>query len=450
MAGYYTVKRKLKPLSLGGAIRNPPFTAGVVYLDLGSPANGLFSDSTQQTTSWRTGRGYPTVEDVQSEIDTPSTEAGVFQYLRKLDNAADFNVYRPYDTGHTFQTTQKYIEGLTQPHIFGSSSGGAISYEGPLVPRSLSSGNAAWWDVGAFTSGRYGPSAIAATAPVNPTSTFGTGFYDSIIGGWPHLIGEQLAKQASILRKAGKEFLNLEFGWSPFVSDLRSSLGSALAVSNLLQQYQRDSGRVVRRYFRFPVEHTVLEDKTSPTGGVLQPSAISGANWFSMLNVGAATTRDVVFQERQIWFKGAYSYFLDAGSDPISRVGQYVDQAQHLLGLEWTPELLWQVSPWSWLVDWHTQIGNSIKNASLFATDGLVIRWGYLMCHTILKHNITVNGLTFSGRPIASTAVTFVTEDKQRVKASPYGFGVDSSGFSNFQWSILAALGLTKAPRSLW
>jgi len=45
--------------------------------------------------------------------------------------------------------------------------------------------------------------------------------------------------------------------------------------------------------------------------------------------------------------------------------------------------------------------------------------------------------------------VFFSHEKKTRVRASPYGFGLSLDGLSDKQWSILGALGLTKAPRSL-
>jgi len=38
---------------------------------------------------------------------------------------------------------------------------------------------------------------------------------------------------------------------------------------------------------------------------------------------------------------------------------------------------------------------------------------------------------------------------KERAKATPYGFGVDPATFSEWQWSILAALGLTLGPHKM-
>jgi len=42
-----------------------------------------------------------------------------------------------------------------------------------------------------------------------------------------------------------------------------------------------------------------------------------------------------------------------------------------------------------------------------------------------------------------------ITSVKQRSVATPFGFGLDPGAFSPKQWSIIAALGFSKAPRSL-
>lgn len=117
----------------------------------------------------------------------------------------------------------------------------------------------------------------------------------------------------------------------------------------------------------------------------------------------------------------------------------------HQLGLEPTPDVLWQVTPWSWAVDWFSNTGDVISNWSSFHIDGLVMRWGYVMEHTLITDTYSLIGArTFDGvaRPVSD--VTFVTETKVRRKANPYGFGVSYGALSAFQSSILVALGMSK------
>jgi len=415
----------------------------------------------QRTTSWRTGRGLPTVDTIEADTETPSTEAGVFQYLSQLDADESFNPSRPWDTGHPFSTSFQYFYGISVPSVNLYSQFLNVHYSGPLIPGSNSDHHSGYWPADTLPESRYGPAAIAATAPVNPASTFGQGFYETLLDGLPELgnLAEIWVDKAADFRAlAGSKYLSLEFDWLPFIGDIQSTVGALSHASSIIAQYQRDSGRIVRRNFRFPVQHSVLEHKVSSGGFVRAPNVFFGYEWgsgdstTSVCGTGTSTV-DLTTSVSQVWFKGAFSYFLQAGSDPLSKMSSYVSKAQHLSGLEMTPELLWQLAPWSWLVDWKTQIGNSIKNASNFQQDGLVIRWGYLMQETASEHTITAYniptfgfGATTSNPVLYDPAITYVNIDRQRVQASPYGFGVDPGGFNPFQWSILGALGITRAP----
>jgi len=103
------------------------------------------------------------------------------------------------------------------------------------------------------------------------------------------------------------------------------------------------------------------------------------------------------------------------------------------------------------LVDWFVDVGSMLSTASLLSSDGLVLRYGYLMQHT--RHTKTyrvTDGFQFNnGSRSGPVTNTLHRETKERVKATPYGFGLSLTGLSTRQWAILGALGLTKAPRIL-
>lgn len=123
----------------------------------------------------------------------------------------------------------------------------------------------------------------------------------------------------------------------------------------------------------------------------------------------------------------------------------------HLLGTRLDAETLWNLAPWSWLSDWKANIGDNIANASKLSEDGLVLRYGYLMSETISDHTLSLHGPIPDGvGSCGPISLTFSTVRKQRVRATPYGFGLDPNGFNVRQWSILGALGITKAPGKLW
>jgi len=159
-------------------------------------------------------------------------------------------------------------------------------------------------------------------------------------------------------------------------------------------------------------------------------------------------------QKTSVYYKGAYSYFVpgDHGGR-LAALKEFEEKANHLLGLELTPSLLWQLAPWSWLIDWKSQIGNSIKNFTAFQKDSLVLRYGYLMVTQTIIHDVTIHNLYtgYTTQPIdpVSPSASYITVRKERFRATPYGFGVDLNGLSARQWSILGSLGMTRSPKKL-
>jgi len=118
--------------------------------------------------------------------------------------------------------------------------------------------------------------------------------------------------------------------------------------------------------------------------------------------------------------------------------------SDHLLGWKVTPETLWNIAPWSWAVDWFTNTGDVMTNISNLGKDGLVLQYGYSMSHRlreargvgVFRERGSSNDITLSR--------TWLSEWKQRMPATPYGFGVDLGGLTPKQIAIVAALGLSK------
>jgi hypothetical protein len=150
---------------------------------------------------------------------------------------------------------------------------------------------------------------------------------------------------------------------------------------------------------------------------------------------------------RKIWFKGAFTYFLPTGYESRNRVDRAALFASEILGLEITPETIWNLTPWSWAADWVSNIGDVMSNVSDFASDGLVLRYGYLMENTIIKDTYTVTGTDLHRYGPTTIQNTFITEVKKRRRATPFGFGLDEGSFTPRQTAIIAALGISRGPR---
>jgi len=120
---------------------------------------------------------------------------------------------------------------------------------------------------------------------------------------------------------------------------------------------------------------------------------------------------------------------------------------QRLLGLDITPHLAWSLTPWSWLIDWYTGVGNMIANMQSLLQDSLVAKYAYIMRHRRVTHNY-LHAQPFlddtSGTKTVRAYGNITLEVKERAAASPFGFGLGNREFSDSQAAILAALGLSR------
>jgi len=257
------------------------------------------------------------------------------------------------------------------------------------------------------------------------------------------------------------EFLNLIFGIRPTISDMTGFLKATHALDRRVDQFIRDSGRNVRRQFHFPKERSESESVLS---GVFSPvGSITGVIGDSVLLRGAAPAfpvyetirRRVV--EREIWFSGAFTYQLPPWYETGNRQDR-IELTAKLLGSEPDLNTLWQLTPWSWAVDWFSNAGSFVKNLSSLAEYGTVLRYGYVMETTTVTDTYSAGKVLFTPTdpsvlaafkpPYPTVApLTVRTTVKKRVKANPFGFGVSWDGLSPIQLAIAAALGITRVVR---
>jgi hypothetical protein len=284
----------------------------------------------------------------------------------------------------------------------------------------------------------FGTSAIARVLPTNPNSSLSTALGELKKDGLPSIPGASMRERANIARRAGNEFLNVEFGWLPLISDIRAFADSVKRSRQLIDQYKRDSDRKIRRRY---TPAPITRETEIFTGGSGQCSAN-----YPVTGMTLSRTR-----HEQFSFSGAFRYHVPVGDDFYSRLRRYEQYSHRLFDTRLTPELLWNLAPWSWAADWFTNAGDVIHNISALGADGLVMQYGYAMRHSFIDEiatgtgNVTVGSYSKSG-PLA---LRVYSETKQRIPAHPYGFGIDDLSLSKTQLAILAALGLTRGQRSL-
>jgi len=274
-----------------------------------------------------------------------------------------------------------------------------------------------------------GSTAIARVAPTNPATDTAAAIGELLRDGLPSLPG----KEGNI----GSEYLNLQFAWSPTINDGRSFIKAIRHQGDIQDQISRDSGRLVRRRYEFPQEQSV---STSTQTGVY-PGYWDGPT-ADVVSTGTRVTTTTT--TKKTWFSGAFTYHI-----PKSAWGRTVYNLDRKYGLLPGLDTGWELTPYSWLVDWFSNAGNVIHNLNAFSEDGLVMAYGYVMQETIKKIDCSWTGNLSDN--FASTKHKYTLHDsiiyrtRARVQATPYGFGLTWDGFNPFQLSILAALGISRA-----
>lgn len=269
-----------------------------------------------------------------------------------------------------------------------------------------------------------GSTAIAAVLPTEPEWSAATFLGETLQDGIPKMVGFETWREKTLRAKqAGGEYLNVQFGWLPLVSDITQFAYAVRNSSTIIQQYRDNANKKLRRRFRFP---TVYSQITGQSNAAIRTAA--------SYPVGSTMTFYYRNRQEETWFSGAFKYYLPVGNSAGERFQRYLQYADKLLGVKLTPEVLWNVAPWSWAVDWKTDVGDVVRNYSHIGHDGLVLQYGYVMNHYLdMSQTISRYGYTLSKR-----------EKKVRLPATPYGFGVDLSKLSSKQISILVALGLSR------
>jgi len=261
----------------------------------------------------------------------------------------------------------------------------------------------------------------------------------------------------NLKKSAGSDWLNIQFGWVPLANDIRATVQVLLKLHMLLygqsDSYRRTRGgdlgswaRVVDTPFSRGLSFNSPLNTTSgsspylvnPTGGspLLAPPPIPSGlgDWSRSCRVQAD-------------FRFSAKYH--RGARPNSRERGFLERATELLGLEVTPAVLWELTPWTWLLDWGSNLGSVASNLSLLDWSNVLLDYAYLTFVVKTTGSVSVK-LPFT--QISSTTSVdktylvqgFESIEKVREQASPYGFSVSWDGLSPFQLSILAALGMSR------
>lgn len=372
--------------------------------------------------------------------------------LKPTDMNTQLAMLRDLDIGGTFWTERQNYVHNHAPLVKASSDvvfgGLQWVYNGPVFPyiSNIDKDSPVWPATPDFPDHiqfirAMGATAISRTVPTAPSFSLITALGEIRNDGIPTILGGAFLKArklSQLPKTAAGEYLNFEFGWKPFIADIRKLCSSVMKSEKILSDYEKGSGKNIFRHYEFPEDVSVTTSEPE-MGSVLYPAL---ATYCYDSYQGSLTK--TVKTERKVWFEGTYRYNVPSGDDVRSQIASAASKAEHLLGLRITPEVLWNLQPWTWLVDWFLNIGDLLTNFSAFGTDELMLKRGYVMCSTNTTVTYTHQGTVYKNGGPGVVSQSFSGESKLRLRASPWGFGVTFEEFTPRQIAILAALGITQ------
>jgi hypothetical protein len=354
------------------------------------------------------------------------------------------------DIGGDFTTIKQYVGG-GNPALYSSvrKPSGSVTYvyDGPFSCPVPTDSHGVVWPVDGSTSDNdlnsLGTTAIARVEPTNSLANLQTFIGETLLDGLPNLPGiKAIEERAKVLKGLSSEFLNFSFGIEPLKADVTDLAKSISHAHQVLQQYMRDSGKMVRRRYEFPDLNEQSEVSLGLATAMYAAGQTNAIDDFE--HRGTLTVK--THKSRRRWFSGAFTYYLPVDLGEWS--GGSANEADRLLGSRLDLETIWELTPWSWAADWVTNAGDFIHNLDAFANNGLRLRYGYIMEHSIHKQTYSLSGGSGIYQPPGSTlhvpSITLITEVKKRRAATPFGFGFTWEGLSTFQKAIIAALGLSR------
>jgi hypothetical protein len=315
------------------------------------------------------------------------------------------------------------------------------------VPRS-------WWSVESSLDSLpvrigKGATAISRCRPAKPHASMATAVAEMYREGIPKTLKEMRDVKEAVssfrgMSKSdkGKEipsrYLEYQFGWKPLASDIQKSARAILEADRILEDLRRNSGKRIRRRYSFPTESSSVEirrDNTRPWPNP-DPYVLQQAGNYVVTKTDTKKT----------WFSGEFVYTFPGADAGIPR--QIVHGARQLLGVDLTPETVWNIAPWTWLADWFANVGDVVSNFTAIGFDGLIVRYGYLMQEAERVYDHAHYGVSTPSGYIASTIHgKAVYTAKSRIVASPYGFGLTFDSLSPRQIAILTSIGITRRGR---
>jgi hypothetical protein len=300
-----------------------------------------------------------------------------------------------------------------------------------------------------------------AMTPNRPDGAIFVALMELLRGDIPSMIGH-LKKFTSISGRSikdykdaasavGGEYLNSVFGWAPLVKEIQGIINVLISIDRMVyaESYSR------KRRWQGPATSSEVAFTnrlmTLSPGGSWPGSSITRTGNQS---VGATVTYSGT---ERLTLSEDYRLSSQVSSlaRPNSRTIGFVEKAEEILqrlGFVTSLAEVWELVPYSWLVDWVSNIGASLHNANVYSPVSGKYTVDYAYVTTVTTHSRveTVRSASLGNSSSDDyfslrTGQSFLSSvSKNRDRATPFGFGTQLGSLTTSQFAILVALGLAK------
>jgi hypothetical protein len=369
------------------------------------------------------------------------------------------------DTGHPFGSIKVLRSHISLDAYLNN---GASWYRGPVFVSHGKVANATPYSYGPLaantasllsitptnrqaTANRY----FAMTAPDRKIGSLGSTLIELIRGDVPSLLKnfqEMMAAYKNVRNYAGAEALNIMFGWTPLIQEWANIIKVGMGLERVIyyESFRRKRQWDGPTYSASGSASSFLSYLGTPyaqfpTLGL--PGETTGGSSGLGGSIAATQFRDTAVEDYH--FTSKYTGLAKAGRRAESFSDQAMDVAKRM-GVIDDPEMIWDLTPYSWLVDWFTTMGESIANANVYSplSGKYNVDYAYVTTRQTTSYERTLLRVPSAGW-VRSLSVTSargeqITVAKWRDRATPFGFGTQLGSLSASQFAILVALGFAK------
>jgi hypothetical protein len=286
---------------------------------------------------------------------------------------------------------------------------------------------------------------FAATAPERATAHILTTVVELMRGDIPGILKNyrralfDYQSKTRSLRYAGNEYLNIQFGWQPLITEYVNAISVLMNIDRMV--YAESNRR--KRIWDGPSTTSRLDNGLRslsydpiPAGTGEKFKVTTGTPDLAHPIRTLSVTKSLVKEDYK--FSARYSSLVKPNSRSIG-FAEKAEETLRAIGLVDDPSLVWELTPWSWLIDWCANIGTSLVNAHTLSPLSGRHSVDYAYFTTQLTElveeeisSIVVDdaGWVRNTHTVVRPRSYYSTVSRTRSRATPFGFGTQLGSIS--------------------